>query len=163
MTSGSKNPAPSPSRLFVRWLLQKRWRMTRGLTLGGQVCVVDEQNRVLLVRHGYRPGWHFPGGGVEKGETVSVAALRELAEETGVMARSPPVLHGIFNHGAVFPGDHVVLYVLRDFTRAAIPAASFEIAEQAFFALDALPQATNAGTRRRLAEIFQGQPIGYLW
>ena len=149
-------------RLVLR-LLQSRWRWTRGLTLGGQVCVIDANGRVLLVRHGYRPGWHFPGGGVEKGENVEVAALRELEEETGIVARTPPVLHGIFNHHSVFPGDHVVLYVLRDYTQPRIPTPGMEIAEQGFFAPAVLPAATTAGTRRRVAEILNGAAVVATW
>ena len=147
----------------LRWLLQKRWRMTRALTLGGQVCVIDAAGAVLLVRHGYRPGWHFPGGGVEIGENVADAARRELAEETGVIARGPLALHGIFNHMAEFPGDHIVLFVCRDFEQLHTPPTGLEIAERRFFPFDALPPATAAGTRRRIAEVFNGEPLTMQW
>ena len=56
---------------------------------GARVVLIDEADRVLLLR-GCDPAtpegpifWFTPGGGVEGGETVEQAALRELREETG--------------------------------------------------------------------------------
>jgi 8-oxo-dGTP pyrophosphatase MutT (NUDIX family) len=145
------------------WLMQQRWRMTRGLTLGGQVCAINKDGRVLLVRHGYRAGWHFPGGGVEVGESVRDAALRELEEETGVVAREEPRLHGIFSNHAAFPGDHIALFVLKAFQQVRPPRLGFEIAEVGFYAIDALPAETTAGTRRRIAEIAHGTAPQQAW
>lgn len=54
-----------------------------------RVVLLDPDDRILLL-HGYEPGdpnqdwWFTPGGGVEGDETREQAALRELAEETGV-------------------------------------------------------------------------------
>jgi 8-oxo-dGTP diphosphatase len=39
---------------------------------------------LVLSRLTKRPLWEFPKGGVERGETLSQAALRELIEETGI-------------------------------------------------------------------------------
>lgn len=55
---------------------------------GVSMCVVKD-GRVLLAKRGNRNGyglWSFPGGHVKHGEALRDAALRELAEETGVNA-----------------------------------------------------------------------------
>ncbi|MBS0232389.1 MAG: NUDIX domain-containing protein [Proteobacteria bacterium] len=124
------------------------------VTLGAQGLIVDEASRVLLIRHGYRPGWHFPGGGVERGEEVEDALVREVLEETGVIILQPPRLVGAYAHFAEYPGDHIVLFMIRHWRRDATPRPNTEIAEQAFFALDALPDGLSPGTFRRLQEVF---------
>ncbi|MFF5500306.1 NUDIX hydrolase [Streptomyces roseolus] len=54
-----------------------------------RVILLDPDDRVLLL-HGHEPDdpgdawWFTPGGGVEGDETRAEAALRELAEETGL-------------------------------------------------------------------------------
>ena len=143
--------------------LQRYWRVSRGLTMGAQGIVLDEQDRVLLVRHGYRKGWFFPGGGVEKNETIHTTLLRELEEEVGVLVDGPTEFVGLFAHFASFPSDHIALFVVRNWTRPHIPEPNMEIAEQAFFDIDALPQGTSRGTRARLDELVSGTPPASHW
>jgi ADP-ribose pyrophosphatase YjhB (NUDIX family) len=137
--------------------------MRRGLTLGAQGAVIDAEGRVLLVRHSYRPGWWFPGGGVEWGETIETALARELDEEVGVRLTGPPLLHGVFANFASFPGDHIAVFVVRQFERAEDGRKRGEIAEAAMFERGDLPERIDPGTRARLDEIFDVLPARPLW
>ena len=69
------------------------WRFARGMTLGVRGVVLDRENRVFLVKHSYVAGWHWPGGGVEVGETLLEAVVREVREETA-LAVEPVALAG---------------------------------------------------------------------
>jgi 8-oxo-dGTP pyrophosphatase MutT (NUDIX family) len=148
---------------LVRKALQRYWRWQRALTLGARAMVIDDAGRVLLVRQTYAPGWLFPGGGVEFGETVLEALRRELLEEANVILTGPPELFGIFSNGHVFPGDHVALYLVRHWQQSRIPEPNLEIAEAGFFAMDALPERTTIGTRRRLDEYAKGLTPAETW
>lgn len=136
---------------------------SRRVTLGVQGLVVDAEGRVLLIRHTYRPGWHFPGGGVERGEGLERALERELYEEAGVVPVGPPRLFAFYTHFRIFPGDHVALYVVERWRQPLVPEPNSEIAEQGFFRLDALPPGITSGTEARLGEVFGGLSAGLAW
>ncbi|MGA2495884.1 MAG: NUDIX domain-containing protein [Roseiarcus sp.] len=151
-----------PARLVMR-LAHLWFLLARPLTLGVRGLVLDEMGRALLVKHGYVPGWHLPGGGVEVGESFAEALTRELAEEANVVLEGPPTLHGLFYNRRVSRRDHVAVYVVRRFRVTGERAPDREIVAARFFPLDALPPDTTRGTRSRLAEVHEGAPVSALW
>lgn len=147
----------------VRGVCRPLIRLTRGQTLGANCALIDERGRVLLVRHSYVPGWSFPGGGVGRGETVMQALRRELAEEVGVELEDRPRLHGVFANFELFPGDHVAFFVAKAWRRSRPPKRNLEIVEQRLFAPGKWPRTATPGTRRRLAELFEGAEVSENW
>lgn len=156
---------PKRSPLAVRAVtkvLRPIWRLRRGMTLGAQGALIDSGDRVLLVRHSYRPGWFFPGGGVEWGETIEHALARELEEEVGATLLARPHLLGVYANFASFPGDHIAVFVARRWERRD-DHRSNEIAEASFFGRGDLPEEIDPGTRARLDEIFDQLPVSAMW
>ncbi len=140
-------------RLLTRFIFRPWWRLSRGMTVGVR-AVVTRDGTVLLVRHSYVPGWHLPGGGVERGETVLEALTHELIEEANVFLEGEPRLFGVYSSEPHLRGDHVLLYVADAWRQDGPYKPGMEILEAAFFPLEDLPDGTTPGTRRRLAEVF---------
>ena len=50
----------------------------------GRAIIRNSKGEYLLVRETDEKGWMFPGGAVEKGETVVEGVVREVLEEAGI-------------------------------------------------------------------------------
>jgi 8-oxo-dGTP pyrophosphatase MutT (NUDIX family) len=147
----------------IRPAMHAYWRFSRPATLGVRAIVIDGQGRIFLVKHSYVDGWHFPGGGVETGETLLEALARELAEEGNIVLSATPRLHGVFFNKRISRRDHVALYIVREFRQDSAPQPDHEIVEHGFFPLSALPEDTTRATRARIAEVFEQAAISELW
>lgn len=152
-----------PVDLRAAWkpVMRLWWRFRRPMTLGVRVIATDGEGRVALIRHSYAHGWHLPGGGVERGETVIEAARREAAEESGVHAHSLS-LFGVYSNHANYRGDHIVVFRAGDW-EAVAPLEGFEIAERGWFSPDKLPEDATNGTRRRIGEALGAREISPHW
>ncbi|MCB1464365.1 MAG: NUDIX domain-containing protein [Nitratireductor sp.] len=127
--------------------------LCRPVTLGVRGVVEDGDGGILLVRHTYVKGWHFPGGGVEPRETAQEALMREVEEETAVRLTGTPELIGVYLNRRLGERDHVLFYRCRQWESAGDFKPDMEIAEARFFARGDLPDDLSRGTRRRIAEL----------
>mgnify|MGYP001590121320 FL=1 len=75
--------------------------------------IVEEGNNVVLIKRKnepYKGSWEFPGGFVEKNETVEEAALREVTEETSLKVRLKEIL-GVYSSADRDPRGRVATVV----------------------------------------------------
>jgi ADP-ribose pyrophosphatase YjhB (NUDIX family) len=133
------------------------------MTLGVRAVVLDADNRVFLVKHSYVSGWHLPGGGVEVGESFRGALHRELMEEGRIELAGEPTLLGIYFNNHVSRRDHVAVYVISQFRQERMPEPNREIIACGFFDAKRLPPDTTTGTRLRIAEVLESQPVMVTW
>jgi 8-oxo-dGTP diphosphatase len=59
-------------------------RVTPSFTVGSMCVIERHDGRVLLIRHLYRKRWGVPGGLLQRLETATDAARREVFEEVGL-------------------------------------------------------------------------------
>ncbi|WP_332700444.1 NUDIX hydrolase [Devosia sp.] len=101
--------------------------MTDDLPNAASVAIVRE-GKVLLIKRAYAPYqhlWTLPGGRIEAGETIEQCAVREVAEEVGLVIRNPrPVLVQELGRDGTF---RLAVFATRDFTGQV--RASDEVAD----------------------------------
>jgi 8-oxo-dGDP phosphatase len=126
----------------------RHWHHVVRLHQTAMLALVDDRNRVLLVRrHRIVPGrwgWEIPGGLVDEDEQPADATARELEEETGYRA-------GHVEHVATFQpmpemidAEHFV-YVGTNPERIGDPTSLGEVARVEWVPLASVPQLIDAG------------------
>jgi ADP-ribose pyrophosphatase YjhB (NUDIX family) len=99
--------------------------------------IAAREGRILLQQRRHSPGkglWSFPSGYVDAGEPVEDAAIREVAEETGVEVRLDGLL-GVYSE----PGNPVVFIVYSATIVSGEPHPGRESLAVGFFSSDDIP------------------------
>ena len=115
-----------------------------------RVILLDEDDHVLMI-HGTDPAnphdsyWYSLGGGVDEGEDLRAAAVREVWEETGLRLAPEDLVGPLREDFVVFPFDgkqihqEQVFFGARTARFTARPAAFEELEVLSTIAIDWLP------------------------
>ncbi len=128
------------------------------LAVGTIITMPD--GRIVLTRRAIEPGhglWVFPGGYVDRGEDVRVAAVREAREEAGIDVRIDGLV-GIYS----YPGTTAVIIVYHASWLAGALAIDDESSEIHTFEVSGLPWDALAfrSTRESLHDFLNARPTG---
>lgn len=149
---------PSPGLIFRLFMTAKVLLSPTAFGVTG--AVFDTQGRVLLVRHRYMPGWHFPGGGAGRGEPPEIGVLRELAEEVGLTG-GVAEFKGLYTRPAGWATNVIAFYRITGATVNFHP--NLEVCEICFADPANPPEGTSAATLRRLAELTGATDVSPWW
>jgi ADP-ribose pyrophosphatase YjhB (NUDIX family) len=130
---------------------------------GASAVVRDDQGRILLMRRGDDGRWGLPAGMIEPGEQPSDAVLREVFEETGIIAEIERV-GGVGMHETVYPNGDRCEYLTVWFQCRAVGGEARpdgdESLEVGWFAVDDLPP---LGERTLLRIATTEDPLAPAW
>lgn len=109
--------------------------------------ILVRDGQVLLIRRRdpdprFDGRWHLPAGKVEAGESLPAAAVREVAEEVGVVV-APTALRHVHTTHAVAPGVEArvgVFFEAREWRGEPVVREPDKCSGLAWFGLDALPE-----------------------
>ena len=145
------------------------WLLTKDLPTHfvAAAGLVQKDDKVLLIRS-ERRGWEYPGGVVERGESILDGLKREILEESGIVAE-PIALVGVYQNLALKKGygplEGMTLPPVVNFTFlcryiSGTPGASEESIEAGWFTPEeALSMVTYSPYNKTLADLlsFDGQ------
>jgi len=109
------------------------------------ISVIERSGEILLIRRGNQPGyglWSMPGGYVDRGEVVELAAVREVREETGLEVEFEQLI-GLFSE----PGHPVMVAAFAMREVGGLLVAGDEALDVGFFSPKRMPEMAFAGDR----------------
>ena len=137
----------------------KRWTMTFShprFSVTAGAIITDDRNRVLLLKHRFRPGsgWGIPGGYIDKGEQAEEALRRELREEAGLEVEDVEILAArTFQR----PQQVEIVFLCRAIGEPQ--QLNYEIEKAEWFVIDNLPSSLPKDQRKLLEQaLHNGAP-----
>ncbi|QOR71335.1 NUDIX domain-containing protein [Ruania alkalisoli] len=136
---------------------------TAHLWLSGVSAVVfDANDRILLGRRADTGRWAVISGILDPGEQPAVAAIREVAEETGIRVEVDALVSALSGDEITYPNGDRASYLDLTFRcrylDGAAHVADDESLEVAWFPSDVLPEDLQETSRQRIADALAYDP-----
>ena len=136
------------------------------ISVGARCVLRDDTGRVLLVRRAVNGTWAMPAGMMELGESLRDCAVREVREETGLVAeeltpfavytRAPTAGPDMYGHTY----QHITLTVRVDAYAGELLHTTDETTDARWFPPDALPEPLREGVPRTLTDLAAFETAG---
>lgn len=127
----------------------------------GVTVAVLQGDSILLTKREDLEVWCLPGGGVEIGESLAQAAVRETREETGLDVQITRFVGAFSRLGAV--GDAHALVFAAEPIGGALQPQPREVVDIGWFRADALPIPLVAWHLQPILAALQGAGEGLAW
>ena len=114
------------------------------------VAVIDD-GKILLTKREDFEVWCLPGGGVEDGESLAEAGIREAKEETGLDVELKRLVGVYSRMGGGMHDVHAVLYTAKPIG-GKLKTQPNETIEVAYFPFDQLPDEMLFGHKKRISD-----------
>jgi ADP-ribose pyrophosphatase YjhB (NUDIX family) len=121
--------------------------------LAVNVAVIQEGKILLTQREDFET-WVLPSGGVEEGESLAQAAIRETKEETGLDIELTRLV-GVYSRLGDWAPGYMVLFAARPIGGERKCQEGETIAVE-WFAFDKLPSPLSLGHKRRIGDAIAG-------
>jgi ADP-ribose pyrophosphatase YjhB (NUDIX family) len=138
----------------------------RTLILVGARCVLrDSSGAILLIQRSDNGVWAMPAGTMELGESLRECAIREVREETGLVAHGvtpfaiysqPDLKPNVWGH--VY--QMITLGCRIDGYEGTLARVTDETTDAGFFTADALPEVIAPSVARALADLARFDATG---
>jgi ADP-ribose pyrophosphatase YjhB (NUDIX family) len=121
--------------------------------LAVNVAVIHD-GKILLTQRDDFETWILPSGGVEEGESIAQAAIRETKEETGLDVELTRLV-GVYLRLSNMSPVHAVLFTAKP-VGGEIKCQEGETIAVEWFVFDEIPSPLSAGHKRRIEDAISG-------
>ena len=132
-------------------LFYMRWKMAIAIVS----TVILKDDKILMIKEGGKDNfglWNIPSGGIEQGENIVEAAIREAKEETGLEVENPALIDVVSNVDYDETGKVKYDYVIIDYlvhVKAGTADAASDAAELRWVPFDEVEKYDLTSSFRR--------------